>query len=251
MRRAIRLFMFMLAAALPALPVPGGARGQELVADSSRHLVAITTGFVGTEVLLFGATEGRGDVIIVVRGPTRTEVTRRKGRHGGIWINEAEVRFTNVPSYYWLASSKPIDNLLRAEALDRHGIGVEHLAFATPKKIGEKDLAGFREGLLRNKVKDGLFTTKPRDIAFLGDRLFRTTIYFPANVPTGPYTVQVFLVRDGRVAGAQTVPLNIAKVGIGADVYHFAHTSSALYGIFAIFIALAAGLMAGVIFRKV
>ncbi|MDH3239121.1 MAG: TIGR02186 family protein [Alphaproteobacteria bacterium] len=248
MRRAALLLM--LAVALAAAPGRGGAGAQELVADSSRHLVAITTGFVGTEVLLFGATEGRGDVIIVVRGPARNEVTRRKGRHGGIWINEAEVTFTNVPSYYWLASSKPIDNLLRPEALERHGIGVNHLALVTPKKVGEKELAGFRAGLLRNKIKDGLFTTKPRDIAFLGDRLFRTAIYFPANVPTGPYTVQVFLVREGRVAGAQTVPLNIAKVGIGADVYHFAHASSALYGIFAIVIALAAGLLAGVIFRK-
>jgi len=248
-RAAVKIVL--LAAMLAAVPVLGGARAQqELVADASRHLVAITTGFTGTEVLLFGATEGRGDVIIVVRGPTRNEVTRRKGRHGGIWINESEVTFANVPSYYWMASSKPIDKLLRPEALERHGIGVEHLALVTAKRVGEKELAGFREGLLRNKVRDGLFTTKPRDIAFLGDRLFRTTIYFPANVPTGPYTVQVFLVRDGRVAGAQTVPLNIAKVGIGADVYHFAHASSALYGIFAIAIALAAGLLAGVVFRK-
>ncbi len=243
--------MALALGAVLAVVSPGpGPRAQGLVADSSRHLVAITTGFVGTDVLLFGATEGRGDVVIVVRGPTRNEVTRRKGRHAGIWINEAEVTFTNVPSYYWLAASKPIDKLLKPEALDRHGIGVEHLAFGTQARLGEKEIDEFRQGLLRNKVKEGLFTIRPRDIAFLGDRLFRATIYFPANVPTGPYTVQVFLVRDGRVAGAQTVPLNIAKVGIGADVYNFAHDNSALYGIIAIVIALAAGLFAGVIFRK-
>lgn len=241
----------LLAAGLVLAPVSGGARAQGLVADSSRHLVAITTGFVGTDVLLFGATEGRGDVIIVVRGPVREEVTRRKGRHAGIWINEAEVTFTNVPAYYWLAASKPIEKLLGTESLDRHGIGIEHLGFGTQARLDEEEIKKFREGLVRNKVRDGLFATGPRDIAFLGDRLFRTTIYFPANVPTGPYTVQVFLVRDGRVAGAQTVPLNIAKVGIGADVYNFAHTSSALYGIIAIVIALTAGLLAGVIFRKV
>lgn len=246
-----RLAFLALAAALALAQLSRGAAAQGLVADASRHLVAITTGFVGTEVLLFGATEGRGDVIIVVRGPVREEVTRRKGRHAGIWVNEAEVTFTNVPSYYWIAASKPIDELLAPEALDRHGIGVKHLAFGTQARLAEEEIEKFRDGLLRNKVKDGLFTIGPRDIAFLGDRLFRTTIYFPANVPTGPYTVQVFLIRGGRVAGAQTVPLNIAKVGIGADVYTFAHTASALYGIIAIVIALSAGLFAGVIFRKV
>ena len=63
--------VLVLAAALALGPVPGGLHAQGLVADASRHLVAITTGFVGTKVLLFGATEGEGDVIIVVRGPAR------------------------------------------------------------------------------------------------------------------------------------------------------------------------------------
>jgi uncharacterized protein (TIGR02186 family) len=245
------LKLLALAAALALTPIPRGLHAQGLVADASRYLVAITTGFVGTDVLLFGATEGEGDVIIVVRGPARREVVRRKGRHAGIWVNEMEATFHDVPSYYWLASSKPIETLLRPASLERHGIGVQHLSFVAAGKVDADDLAGFRAGLIRNKVLNGLFTVRPRDVSFLGQRLFRSRIYFPANVPTGSYTVQVFLVRDGGVANAQTVPLTIAKVGIGADVYRFAHASSALYGFIAIAIALLAGIFAGVIFRKV
>ena len=37
---------------------------QQLVADLSSHLIAITTGFTGTEVVLFGTTDGAGDVEI-------------------------------------------------------------------------------------------------------------------------------------------------------------------------------------------
>ena len=58
----------------------GGASAEEaktvaasLVADLSSHLIAITTGFTGTEVLLFGAKEGPGQVVMIVRGPTRSE----------------------------------------------------------------------------------------------------------------------------------------------------------------------------------
>lgn len=245
------LMTLAVAAIIAATPVREGANAQGLIADASRYLVAITTGFVGTDVLLFGATEGEGDVIIVVRGPTRNEVVRRKGRHAGIWVNEKEATFRDVPSFYWLAASKPVEALLRPASLERHGIGVQHLPLNVVGQLDGDVLAGFRAGLIRNKVLGSLFTVRPKNVTFLGQRLFRSRIHFPANVPTGAYTVNVFLVRDGRVASAQTVPLTIAKVGLGADVYRFAHNSSALYGLIAIAIALLAGIFTGIIFRKV
>jgi len=45
--------------------------------------------------------------------------------------------------------------------------------------------------------------------------------------------------------------LRVAKAGLGAEIYQFAHRNSALYGIIAILIALLAGWLAGVVFRKV
>ena len=69
-------------------------------------------------------------------------------------------------------------------------------------------------------------------------------------MPTGIYKVEVFLLRKGAVVGAQTTPLVISKAGIGAEVFEFAHRNSALYGIMAIAIALAAGWLAGLVFRK-
>ncbi|HEX7967714.1 MAG TPA: TIGR02186 family protein, partial [Stellaceae bacterium] len=48
----------------------GPARAAEpLIADLTSHFIAITTGFTGTNVVLFGATDGSGDVIAIVRGP--------------------------------------------------------------------------------------------------------------------------------------------------------------------------------------
>ena len=45
------------------------APAEGLVADLTSHLIAITTGFTGASVVLFGATDGPGDVIVAVRGP--------------------------------------------------------------------------------------------------------------------------------------------------------------------------------------
>ncbi|NNE84205.1 MAG: hypothetical protein HKN28_09575, partial [Alphaproteobacteria bacterium] len=64
--------------ALAQTPAVSGAGSTPLVADLSENLIAITTGFTGTEVLLFGATEGVGDIIVVVRAPESQVVVRRK-----------------------------------------------------------------------------------------------------------------------------------------------------------------------------
>lgn len=236
--------------ALAGLAVAPSARGQQVVADLSRHLVGITTGFVGTEVLLFGATEGEGDVIVVVRGPDRRETVRRKARVGGIWVNTDEVAFAAAPSFYAVAASGPVGEIVSPRILWRHRIGTENLELRPVRPLDASDLAVFRAGLLRNKVRQGLYHDKPGRVTFLGNRLFRANLYFPANVPTGTYTVEVLLARQGQIVSAQTTPLLISKIGIGAEVYRFAHENSVFYGIFAIVMALAAGWIAGVIFRK-
>lgn len=232
------------------LAVTAEARSQTLVADLSSHLIAITAGFTGTEVLLFGATEGEGEVIVVVRGPESEVTVRRKRRTLGIWVNRGNITFEGVPSFYAAASSRPLVEVLQPEVLSRQQIGVDHLRFEVPEEIRESRLKKYREALIRNKQREGLFS-KVGHVSFLGERLFRTSIYFPANVPTGSYLVEVLLVRDGEVVSAQTSPLVISKIGIGAEIFDFAHNRAALYGLLAIIGALMAGWSAHLVFRKV
>jgi uncharacterized protein (TIGR02186 family) len=252
MTATVRLRALALVAilALAGAVFAPSARAQQVVADLSRHLVGITTGFVGTDVLLFGATEGEGDVIIVVRGPDRRETVRRKDRVGGIWVNTDEVAFTAAPAFYAVTASGPVGEIVSPRVLWRHRIGTENLELRPVGPLDASDLAAFRAGLLRNKIRQGLYYDKPGRVTFLGNRLFRANLYFPANVPTGTYTVEVLLARQGQIVSAQTTPLLISKIGIGAEVYRFAHENSVFYGIFAIVMALAAGWIAGVIFRK-
>lgn len=97
---------------------------QPLVADLSKHLVAITTGFAGTDVLLFGATDGPGDVVLVVRGPEQDVVVRRKDKVAGlVWANVESVTFEGVPSFYKVAASRPLEEFMAPELRERHRIG--------------------------------------------------------------------------------------------------------------------------------
>ena len=75
---------------------------------------------------------------------------------------------------------------------------------------------------MRNQQRVGLFSAEAGTVSFLGETLFRTRIVFPANVPPGDYQVQVLQFADGEVVGAQTSTLEIAKMGIEAELYDFA-----------------------------
>ncbi|WP_328702945.1 TIGR02186 family protein [Arenibaculum pallidiluteum] len=251
MRRAARFSAMALGAILGAgILLAATARAQQLVADLSSHLIAITTGFTGTEVVLFGAVDGPGDVAVVVQGPAGRVNVRRKERIAGIWMNTRSVEFDDVPGYYAVATSRPVERLAEPSVLAREEIGTSNIALvATGAPPGRA--AEFREALIRGKRSQGLYPEGPVPVTFLGDRLFRTTIHFPANVPTGAYTVGVFLFRNGQVISAQTTPLVVSKIGFSAEVYEFATRQSLAYGIAAVAVALASGWAAGAVFRRV
>ena len=239
-----------LAALLIALLRPTPSEAEELVVDLSDHLVAISTGFAGTSVLLFGAVENAGHVVVVVRGPDHPVVVRRMARIAGVWANEAEMTFERAPSFYAVASSAPLAQVVSEPVATRHQIGVERVAIPIPDDVEPSKAEVYRDALIRNKQRQRLYSRDPARIAFLGNRLFRTDMALPANAPVGTYIVEVFLIRDGDVVSAGTTPLIVSKVGFEARVFDFAHRHSLAYGVLAILIAVLAGWVASAVFRK-
>jgi uncharacterized protein (TIGR02186 family) len=242
------MFPVLFGAQPAAVAVPPGH--DELVIDLSRHEVSVALNYAGAELVLFGATAEAGDVVVEVRGPRRTEVVRRKERVGGIWLNSEEVVFGNVPAFYALASSAPLDQILPLKELVQERIGVDHLWLTPTEKIAEQEADAFRAALVRNKQRVNLFPAEPTEVKFLGNRLFRTDIHFPANASVGPYRVTVFLVKGGEVVRSASTPLILSRTGFEARVFDLAHTNGLAYGLLAIAIAVVAGWLASVFFRS-
>ncbi|WP_420405678.1 TIGR02186 family protein [Nisaea sp.] len=246
-----RLAAFAIAALV--LIWSGSARAQDLIADLSSHRVDITTGFTGADLLLFGSVDDTGDIVVTVTGPKETVTVRRKDRVAGIWMNTRSMQFTGAPNFYAVASNRPLEEIAPPEVLARQEIGADNLRLKTVEgETGAREeVAEFRNALIRRKRAQGLYAQTPGDITVIASKLFRTQVHFPATLATGIYTAVVYLIRDGRVVHAQTTPLVVEKVGIGAEVYTFAHTRSAIYGLAAIVIAVVAGWLAAAVFRKV
>ena len=243
----IRLLILMLLL-INVFSLP--SKAEALVADLSEHVVSITTSFTGTELLLFGATDEEGTIVVVVKGPREEVTTRKKEQIGGIWMNRKSVTFEGVPSFYHVAITDTEIFNLPLTARQRHEIGAANVKFDVIEDIPRPVVSPFRQALIRNKQKAGLYSSEPSIVHRRGQQLFRTSVFFPVNVPTGTYIIETLLIRDGEVKSATTTPLFIDKAGFSAKIYRFAYENSALYGIVAILIACFAGLGANWIFRK-
>jgi len=223
----------------------------QLVADLSEDLIAITTGFTGTEVLLFGAREGAGEIIVVVQAPESQVVVRRKARVGGVWINADSLTFDKVPGFYHVAASRPLTDLLPKAVLKDEQIGAGNLSLPPLTSAAEDVIAEYAAALIRNKQRDGLFNDELGKIKFLKNRLFRTQVQLPSSVPTGVYTATVYLVDGGAIIDRTDTPLQVRKTGFEANVFEFANQRPAIFGVVAILIALVAGWFASIVFRNI
>ena len=182
---AARARLMRLVAVLALATLPGGAapQAQNLVADLSHHLIAITTGFIGTQVVAFGVAESGHDVIVTVQGPREDLVVRRKSRIAGVWVNRDRLAFRRVPAYYAVASTGPLQEIARRAVLAQLEIGTAFLDLEPIDASGleASEIASFRDALVRRKQEQGLYSRQPAPINFIGEELFRTNLVFPGQ----------------------------------------------------------------------
>jgi uncharacterized protein (TIGR02186 family) len=236
---------------------------ESVQADVSARNVAVTSSFNGTEIVIFGAVDnsqqpsaesGYYDVLIVVEGVPARLVVRRKNNVAGLWLNTSSATFDLVPSYYAIASTRPIDEITTEEFRASHGIGFQNLrftpAFGQAQALSTEDLKDFRQAVVRLKQKQGLYVQDQYSVAFIGKSLFRATIELPANVTVGPFETRVYLFRDEKLLSQYTVRLNLEREGLERHLHAFAFGYPTLYGLMTVAIAIAAGLAASAMFRK-
>lgn len=253
------LLLLLLVLPLPLLPqAPAFAQSRAplaalapadapLVTDLSAHLIAITSSFTGTELLLFGAIDEPGDVVVVVRGPSGSAVVRRKDEVAGIWLNRRSLRFDGVPTYYAVSSTRPLEDIASPALLNRLQIGAESLRFRAA--TDQEEPQQYRAAVLRLKEQSGLYREE-LGVVFLGPKLFRAEISFPATVTVGTYRAEVYLIRDDRVIAAQSTPLFVDKQGMEQEIFDYSRREPAVYGFIAVLLAVSAGWLAALLFRR-
>lgn len=231
-----------------------------LVPDVSERDIDIVYSFTGAELLLFGAILYPGgrtpddrdaDIVVVVKGPVQPILVREKQKIAGIWVNAARMRYQSAPSFYAIASSRPIDKLVddRTRAIYELGLGSLQLSPATTAPNEEQQR--FVQGLVDLRRRAGLYYEAPGAVEITDKVLYRARITIPARVPVGRFTAETFLIRDGHVLAAAVRDIDIRKSGFERFVARSAEHRSFSYGLVAVALSVLFGWAAGWVARRV
>jgi uncharacterized protein (TIGR02186 family) len=229
-----------------------------LVPDVSQRNIEIVYSFTGAELLLFGAIIYPGnripdrpaDIVVVLKGPTESIVLREKRKVAGMWVNAASADFRSAPSYYALAASRPIAQLVDARTAAIYELGVDSLQLSPASGDDPEEQARFQAGLIDLKRRNGLYGEQSHGVEITDGVLYRARISIPARVPVGAYTAETFLIQDGRVLAGAVREIRIDKSGFERFVATAADRWSFAYGLAAVFLSLALGWAAGAIRRR-
>ena len=234
-------------------------RAEIVEADVSSRSIAVTSGFTGKEIIVFGsihnsrqssADAGYYDVVVVVEGIPTPLVLRRKSNVAGLWMNTTSVNFDRVPSFYALSSTGPLDTIAAPEVFEGQGIGFDHIRMTPRYRVPDAEMKAYREALIRLKKKDKVYVQDQSGVTFIGRSLFRSSVMLPANIPVGLLQARVYLFHQGGLLSTYNAELQLEREGLERWLHDLARNNGFLYGLLAIFTAVAAGLIASEVTRR-
>lgn len=246
------LLVMLLLVTLPA-------RAEEVIAGLSQNRVSLTVNFEGSEILIYGAVRRDGPlpedsdlgVIVAVEGPPMPAVIWRKARRAGIWVNTESQEVRAAPSFYAVASTAPLNQILSPDADLTHRISTRLAIFEARSTPDARDPAAFTEALIRIREGEGLYQSRDGAVELQRDTLFSTRITLPKNIVEGRYAARIFLLRDGDVIDEYETVIDVQKAVLERWLFNLAYQQPALYGLLALGLAVFFGWGASAVFRLI
>ncbi len=225
-----------------------GADEPQLVPDVSQREVQIQYSFTGADLLLFGAIVYPGgvrpdkpaDIVVVLKGPEQSIQMREKQKVAGIWVNADSARFESAPSFYAMASSRPIAQIVDERTAAIYELGVDKLQLSPSSLNDSAELDRFQAGLVDLRDRAGLFVERQRTVEITDGVLYRARLPLSARV----------IVQDGRVVAAAVRDITVRKSGFEQFMAVAAEQWPFFYGLTAIALAVSMGWAAGAIARR-
>jgi hypothetical protein len=238
---------------------PPCSRAQGSYIDCSPNLIKVRAFFHGAWVNIHGTCPSGTKVVVEVVGEDEKEILMKMGRRGPLWMNVAEVHIEGVPNLYLLLGhsetslatpSNEVDfrdgkNGDYGRLLQRARISESHADEAEKVKLFD-EFVSLKEseslyGILPNAIK-----VEPR-----GDgEYFEGRFWLPPRVYAGDYEVRPLLVTGNEIYQGSSTKIRVVRVGLPAILSSLALRQPALYGILAVVVAMAMGLLMGVVFRR-
>jgi len=230
-----------------------------LVPEVSQDEIQVRQGFVGTELLLFGAIldpsgtrAGQNyDIVVVLKGPTAPIRIREKERFGPIWMNASNTAFRSAPSFFAVVSSAEISDIVDDRTATIYELGLEFIQLSPSGTIDPEEQARFTSGLVDLRQREGLYNEEMEGVEISEQVLYQARIELPSNVQTGTYTAETFAITRGRVIASAIAEVEVRKVGFERFIEVFSQEQELWYGLLAVSMSIFMGWMAGRVFALI
>jgi uncharacterized protein (TIGR02186 family) len=242
-----------LFAAPPARAQQPGDVASDLPAAVAEEQISVSSTYRGSVIDVWGVNpdrRGRGDIVVVVRGPSQSATVMRKRRAFGLWVNGDPVRFSEAPGFFAVLSNRPLRQIASPQAiwsLELDPAASARLASAVPAGA---DPSEYRGALVRLRTQQGLYFESRSGLRIYAGGLFRARVQLPANAPIADYHADTYLFRNGRLISSQRIPIRISRVGFERRIHDLATHYSFLYGVLVVLVALGAGWLAAFLFKR-
>ena len=226
-------------------------KAEEVYFDLSEDNIEIKTDFDGKEIIIFGLLQDNHETLLTIKGPLSKMKIQKKERLFGVWINNKQITYSNIPTLFFLSSSSKIDKILPDSIQTNDDLNFDKILnnkTFDQNFIFENDQTIWSENFVRIKKKQLFY--KEFEMKTFKNKLFQTSVFFPPNTIPGIYNVDIYYIKNKTIMNKDQKKIIVKKTGIGSDIYDFARNNAATYGVFVIIFSILCGLIAATLFRR-
>lgn len=239
--------------------LPPCSRAQERWIHCRPNLIRIKSFFHGAWVNIDGTCPSGSRVLVEVVGEDEKEILMKKGRRGLLWMNVEEVHIEGVPNLYLLLGHSKTSLATTSDKVDTHDGKtwsynqlLQRARISGPDVNEEEKVKLFKE-FVNLKESESLYSILPNAIQIKpgrdGDH-FEGRFWLPPRVHPGNYEVRPLLIIRNEILRGSSAKIKVVRVGLPAILSSLALRQPALYGILAVLVAMATGLLIGLVFKR-
>ena len=240
-------FMFVMFVALMA----GMGSADEIKFSIAPSEISISAFYDGAHIKATGTIPAGSDVVIRITGEGEEVHLKKKGKVGGLlWMNTGKLTFKNVPAVFMIYTTPDVADIVNHETINLGYFSAKDQIELEPENEAKEEL--FKE-FVKLKESEGVYVIDTSSVKYTsgqaGTRQFEADIAVPPKMKPGEYVVEAYAVQKDNIVARANAPLVIKLIGFPAWIASLAFGHELLYGTMAVVVAVAAGLLMGVIFK--
>ncbi|WP_020586602.1 TIGR02186 family protein [Desulfobacter curvatus] len=214
--------------------------------------INIGASFNGIDIKVEGTIPKDADAVVRFKSGEQDVALKEKGKAMGIlWMNMGTVTFHHCPDIFMVATPQSLTK--ESDQWKGLNLGIPSLINQIEITPASGDKTFLFDEFVKLKSKHGAYASGFGEVAYQTPtnelKPFSAKISIPSGLKPGSYQVEVFTVKDGAVVSKDQTSVDVEETGFPKFLASLAFGKPLLYGIVSVIIALAAGLLTGLIFQ--